>query len=280
VAALAATGAALAAGGPACFSPRFDRCAVFCGEDQQCPQDQVCLRDGKCHASADDELCTQGGGGGDGGVLTDGSVGGEDGGGGRPDAGGDGGQPDAGDAGGADASPFPGPTQFGDLVITEIHKDPDAVNDDVGEWFEIVNPTNQTFSLNNVDVSDLSTTPEGFLLPDQVIEPGGIVVLVRERNPKLNGGVIGDIGYGNVVPPFQLGNEDDEIIITAAEGGNEIDRVEYDLSFPSVSGRSLSLDPGLTSADQNDVGTSWCEGQDVFGDGDLGSPGQINPACP
>jgi uncharacterized protein len=278
LAAVAATGGALAVGGTACFSPSFDPCAVFCGEEGQCPQDQLCLEDKHCHASLDEEMCTPGGGS-DGGTLTDGPVTGDDSGGGADSGGGRDGGADAGDV---DAGVPVTPTQPGDLLITEIQKDPDIVNDEVGEWFEIYNPTDRTFDATALRVSDASVPPETFDFPDDAdpIAPGQYVVLVRNSDDALNGGVLGDYTYETVLPPFQLANASDEIIITNT-GGDEIDRVEYDeVNFPTVPGRSLSLDPGRLDVNQNDLGASWCDGQDVYGDGDLGSPGSANPPCP
>ncbi len=61
-----------------------------------------------------------------------------------------------------------------------------------------------------------------------------------------------------------------------------IDTVDYsDSSFPAVSeGISLALDPTGTAATNND-GANWCDDQvGAYGDGDLGSPGSVNAACP
>lgn len=278
--ALAAAGAGLAAGGSACFSPRFENCAVFCGAEGECPEDQFCLADGRCHESEEEDLCTTGGAA-DGSQQTDGSMVGEDAGGGRPDAGdGGGGEPDAGDI---DAGVPINPTSPGDLIITEIHKNPRVVADEVGEWFEIHNPTSSTFDLDQLEVRDLGDgkTTDGFgFLPGVIMAPGDYIVLARNGDPKINGGVVETIDYSLAV--FALGNADDEIIITNPAAGNVvIDEVRYDtVAFPDPDGATMSLDPDLLNEEDNDSGLSWCEGQDAFGDGDLGSPGGPNPQCP
>ncbi len=276
-------GAGLAVGGAACFSPRFENCAVFCGAEGECPEDQFCLSDGRCHESQEEDLCTTGGGS-DGSLLSDGSVVGEDGGGGRPDAGdGGGGVPDAGDI---DAGVPINPTSPGDLVITEIHKDPDGVLDEVGEWFEIHNPTSSTFDLNELIVRDESNPVQQFGVPaDIIVAPGGFVVFARNSDTKLNGGVVEDVSYENIDdPPFQLANDgtDEVLIVNPSAGDVVLDRVAYDdVSFPDVPGASLSLDPDNTDAGENDDGVSWCSGQTPYGNaGNFGTPGAPNPQCP
>ncbi len=279
---MAAASAALAAGSAACFSPKFEDCAVFCGAEDQCPEDQFCLADGRCHRSEEEELCTTGGDA-DGSVPSDGSVPGDDSGGGRPDAGdGGGGTPDASDI---DAGPPINPTQPGDLIITEIHKDPDGVLDENGEWFEIHNPTSSTFDLEQLIVRDESDPVEQFgLLPGNIVAPGGFVVFARNDDFNLNGGVEEDVFYGDIEPPFQLANDntDEVILINPAAGNVVIDRVAYDdETFPDASGASLSLDPDSTDVGENDDGVNWCSGQTPYGNAkNLGTPGAPNPQCP
>ncbi len=276
--AMAAAGAGLAAGGAACFSPKFENCAVFCGESGECPADQFCLEDGRCHESQEEDLCTSGGDS-DGSSQSDGSVPGEDGGGGRPDAGDGGGG--AADASDIDAGEPINPTQPGDLVITEIHKDPDAVADELGEWFEIHNPTSSTFDLNQLEVRDVGDgkVTDLFGIPDVIMAPGDFIILARNPDPKTNGGVDPQVDYSLQV--FILGNDDDEIIIFNPEAGDVvIDEVRYDIeAFPDPQGATMSLDPASLDADSNDSGLNWCEGQGIFGDGDLGTPGAPNPPC-
>jgi Lamin Tail Domain len=192
----------------------------------------------------------------------------------EPDAG------DPGDAGESDAGPPVIPENPGDLIITEIHKDPAAVLDEDGEWFEIHNPTESTFDLTNIILTDESEPkPESFNLPDRIIiPPRGFLVLARSDDEATNGGVDADIVYGVGEILFQLMNEADEIIIMGA-GDVVLDRVAYDGTFPSTSGRSLSLDPALHTDEDNDAEASWCDGEIAYGDGDFGTPGSLNPPC-
>jgi hypothetical protein len=162
----------------------------------------------------------------------------------------------------------------GDIVITEIMQNPQAVNDSDGEWFEVYNASDVTIDLNNWTLSDLGADNE-------VIENGGpleiaagaYLVFGNNGDFATNGGVTIDYVYDN----FNLSNGDDEIILTAADG-IEIDRVEYDGSpnFPDPEGASMSLI--VTNFDNND-GANWCVATTAYGDGDLGTPGMEND-CP
>ena len=258
----------IAPAGAGCFSPTFERCAVTCGTGGDCPGDQVCLDDNKCHASEGEQLC--GSGAGDGGPIDAPIAGGEDG--GRPDAAG----ADAGVDGGTPVTP----TAIGDLIITEIHKNPTLAPDPDGEWFEVLNPVdrNRTFDLNGLFISDLDM--DGFQIVGRlVVAPGGRLVFGRLADDTQNGGVAVDYAFGDLMV---LGNDGDEIVIQNQNvGGNmvTIDAVLYGATFPSTAGRSLSLDPDHEDDLLNDVGANWCDGQEVYNGTDFGSPGEPNPPC-
>ena len=61
--------------------------------------------------------------------------------------------------------------------------------------------------------------------------------------------------------------------------GIEIDRVDYDGSFPAVAGASMALDPDEYSTSANDNGANWCSGVSLYGVGDFGTPGAENNQC-
>ena len=44
----------------------------------------------------------------------------------------------------------------GDLLLTEVHPDPDLCSDSTGEWVEITNQTGEALSLDGVTVEDAS----------------------------------------------------------------------------------------------------------------------------
>jgi Lamin Tail Domain len=229
-------------------------------------------REGTCYQSEEDELCEAAvqvdAGRQDGSVVDD-----------------DGDPSDADDGEEADAAPDAGPpvapSEPGQVIVTEIQKDPVQADDEDGEWFEIHNPTDLTFDLADMVVSDESKpVPDRFVLPkDVILGPGEYMVFAPISDSATNGGVPVDIIWdvGEIV--FFLGNKGtDEIILTI--GSVELDRVVYDETFSSMAGRSASLDPDAHDEAGNDDVDNWCDGQTAYGAGDLGTPGEANPQCP
>ncbi len=170
----------------------------------------------------------------------------------------------------------PAPANAGDIVITEIFKNPDAVNDSVGEWFEIYNATDAAIDINAWTLKDAGQdTHRIFVLGGVEVAAGAYFVLGINDDAQVNGGAAVDYVYG----AFNLGNKDDEVILMSGE--TVVDQVAYDEgTFPNAAGKTLSLDPGKTNATDNDDGANWCEGQVAFGAGDFGTPGAANTACP
>lgn len=167
----------------------------------------------------------------------------------------------------------------GDLVITEIMKDPaGAVADGDGEWFEILNRSGANVDLRNMVLSDNGGNAHR-VNTNVIVRNRGRAVIGINANPALNGGVTLNYSYQGAA--FLLDNADDEVVLSNAFG--EIARVNYDdgVTFPDVSGASLSLDPGLENETANNVGGNWCPSTATFGGlGQLGSPGLPNPPCP
>jgi len=162
----------------------------------------------------------------------------------------------------------------GDIVITEIMKQPVAVDGDDGEWFEVANTTAELIDLVGLQVHD--DGGDSHVIAGSVrIEPGALAVLGTEVDPLDNGGVALDYSYALAV---RLGNVGDELVLSF--GGIELDAVRYDaVSWPNTPGTSLSLDPARGNATDNDDPASWCAATTPFGDGDLGTPGAQNPGC-
>ncbi len=164
----------------------------------------------------------------------------------------------------------------GDLFVSEIMKNPSAVDDDTGEWFEIRNASGAEVQLNGLVVSD--DEGESFTVFGSVLAtPAGHVVFAVSADTKSNGGVTVDYAYDKA--DMSLSNGDDQIILSY--DGTVFDSVSYDDdTFPDTTGATLSLDPPSADADENDDGANWCAGQSAYGDGDLGTPGATNDACP
>jgi hypothetical protein len=173
------------------------------------------------------------------------------------------------------------PPQRGDIVITEIMKDPNFVGDSHGEWFELQNVTNRVINIAGWKISDLGSNSHTILNGVQpiLLVPGQRLVLGNDADLLTNGGVIVDYEYAN----FTLGNAADSILLTS-RNLMLVDEVDYDdgILWPDVPGKSLSLHPLSTDASLNDDPTQWCPGSSFMASGspDMGTPGQANDLCP
>jgi hypothetical protein len=166
--------------------------------------------------------------------------------------------------------------QAGELVINEVMRDPEAVLDDFGEWFEIYNVTDTAIDLRGLQVRDENW--ESFTVVDSVVvAPGGMVVLGVDANPATNGGV--EIAFSYDFGVFSLGNGADALVL--AHGGVDLDAVTWDdgVTFPAFAGAAMALDPAHLDAGLNDDGSSWCSAVSSYGAGDLGTPGGENDPC-
>ena len=171
--------------------------------------------------------------------------------------------------------------QRGDIVITEIMKDPSFVSDAHGEWFEIQNITGHFINIAGWKISDLGTnshTISNHGLP-LYLNPGQRFVLGIDQDPLTNGGMTIDYKYSN----FTLGNGADSVLLTA-RSGYLIDEVDYDdgILWPDVAGKSISLHLFAGDVYLNDDPANWCPGKTLLGGGntDMGTPRQDNDTCP
>jgi len=161
----------------------------------------------------------------------------------------------------------------GEILITEIMVNPEAVSDANGEWFEIWNPTDQDLLLNGLILKDAGTNQHTIASSEKLIIPArSYRVLSRNGDPLTNGGVPVNYVYQN----FTLSNTSDQLILTVADG-MLIDQVSYSSGWPVVSGSSMELLPDYNSFSGNDQPEHWLPAKIPFGAGDKGSPGKANP---
>lgn len=161
----------------------------------------------------------------------------------------------------------------GDLVITEVMQNPNAVLDASGEWFEVYNATANAIDLNGLEFKDDGTN--SFIVAGSVVVPaGGFAVLGLNGDTGTNGGVTIDYVYPSA---WSLGNADDEVVIL--DGATEIDRVNYDGGpvWPDPTGASMYLTD--LNAD-NSLGANWATSTAPYGAGDLGTPGSGPSTAP
>ncbi|MDB9854096.1 lamin tail domain-containing protein [Candidatus Marinimicrobia bacterium] len=158
---------------------------------------------------------------------------------------------------------------YGDssIVISEIMINPSAVSDSYGEWFEVVNMTDMTINLQGWTIKD--GDENGHIINNigntLLISPGEYIVLSRNNDFSINGGLISDYVYEGI----SFSNSEDAILLMNVEG-EIIDEVQYTNSWPILSGSSIEIhDLNLNNNDN----FNWFSATSTYGDGDFGTPG-------
>jgi hypothetical protein len=184
-----------------------------------------------------------------------------------------------------ESSSFPTPplalTSASSLVITEIMKDPTAVSDSAGEWFEVRNVTSQPVDITGWLLTDggsnnhvIASTNGPVVVPSR-----SYFVLGINANATTNGGIAVDYKYSS----FTLGNGADSVQLFNPSGVL-VDAVSYDdgIFWPDTPGKSLSLDRALVDVLSNDDGLHWCDAlAPVHASGtDCATPRRANTVCP
>ena len=167
---------------------------------------------------------------------------------------------------------------FGDLLITEIMFDPDALSDTEGEWLEVYNNTDETVNLKDLVLRRGSNDATHQISADVELMPGEYAVLGRTATATDNV----DYVYGSSI---NLPNAGEELILntygTDGTDGFIICSVDYgDASFPGgTAGSSLQLSSDITNVSEAMLGIHWCESTQAYNTGDLGTPGTVNDIC-
>ncbi|MDY0005448.1 MAG: lamin tail domain-containing protein [Spongiibacteraceae bacterium] len=153
----------------------------------------------------------------------------------------------------------------GDLVVSEVMANPAAVSDTYGEWFELYNPTGTQLNLNGVTIRDDGSN-SFTIAEDLLIDAGAYLVLSRNGDSAVNGGITPGYAYGS---GFTLGNSSDAIVIESE--GSTVFRLDYAANADfGAAGNSVEL-LSLLAVDEfsyqlTPVGLS-------YGAGDIGTPG-------
>lgn len=159
------------------------------------------------------------------------------------------------------------PVDDGDLEITEVMPNPEAVDDGDGEWFELL--AKGSGDLNGLQIGKAGGVEDTVEFGDApafaadeciTVSPGDHVVFARSDDPLVNGG----LPQVDVLFDMALNNSNSDLFIG-------FDGVVGDqASWASVSaGFSYS----------KDMLGAWCDGLGVYGDADQGTPGSANPDC-
>jgi hypothetical protein len=166
----------------------------------------------------------------------------------------------------------------GDLLVTELMIDPNAVADTLGEWIEIVSLSDQTLDLTSCTLGDLGA--DAFPLGDSVgaslaMPAGATWVLAVNGDSLHNGGL-----EASLVVKQTLTNSADQVILAC--GGVELVKLEWaSLSaLGAKKGVAASYDPAAPKnpiANQNPA--NWCGATTLYNATDYGTPGYANSAC-
>ncbi len=160
----------------------------------------------------------------------------------------------------------------GQLVITEVMADPDATPDEFGEWLEMQASVDYDLNAIVVGLEEDSTEYERVTTTQECVpvEAGARLLLAHSTQPEDNGGlpaVHGMLGGS-------LRNSDGHVWVGTPR--HVVDTVTWG---SLRRGTARSLHPDAMDADLNDDPAWWCDAIDVYGDGDLGTPGAPGPAC-
>ena len=157
------------------------------------------------------------------------------------------------------------------LIINELLADPTGVPDALGEWVELYNASDQPvdvtgYQLAGQDWELCNLFPSG----GPLLQPAALLVVGRTLDTQLNGGVDAQFACG---PDLSLENSTDTLQLVNP-GGEIVDQVMYDPSFPLIPGASLSRKSPYLEAVQAD---NWSPGMAEFGShGHKGTPGALN----
>ena len=164
----------------------------------------------------------------------------------------------------------------GDLVVTEVHANPDG-SDGEGEYIELFNATGGLLALDGVRLTASradGASPKAHRFSGVSIDSGRYFVAGNAPVDSMPAHV--DYSYGKTLG--SLRNSDAVVAIRC--GDMLIDEVSYERT---IDGRALELDGRLAPDHElNDDAGHWCttpEGVDELSPGNFGTPGSTNSSC-
>ncbi|TXD41706.1 lamin tail domain-containing protein [Lujinxingia vulgaris] len=168
-----------------------------------------------------------------------------------------------------DPDPIVAPTP-GDLVITELMKQPTEVAAFEGQWVELLNTSDAELELEGCALGSSSLDEAVVIGESLTVESGGYLTLAASANAGFDADFI--------LEGLVLAEGEGSVSLDC--DGTTITEVVYDAgeSYPSVAGASLSRDPAFNGA-TDDSGDYWCAATAAYNGADLGTPGAVNPSC-
>ena len=163
----------------------------------------------------------------------------------------------------------------GDLVITEIMPSPGAVDDALGEWFEV--KVNRDVDLNGLGIDRTGDTANPTVVQAEAclrVTTGALIVFARSADPGINGGL--PSVTGTFTHTMIAGSTPTPGDLAISIGTTVIDTFSW---TASRSGKALQVDPDFANVTENDDQTRWCDATQTYGEGDFGTPGAPNAQC-
>lgn len=157
------------------------------------------------------------------------------------------------------------------LLISEFLANPAAVDDNLGEWIEIGNPSAERINLRGWTLVDLGQDRHTIGV-DLWVDAGGYAVLARNGDTTINGGVNVDYIYSGIT----LANSDDELLLLDPDGST-VDQV----AWGAGTGLSIKNGASLYRAELTPT-AAWLTSTLPWpgSAGDLGSPGAAGSSMP
>jgi DNA/RNA endonuclease YhcR with UshA esterase domain len=172
--------------------------------------------------------------------------------------------------------PPPPPPTGAVVVINEIMPDPFAVTDGDGEWLELHNAGDQSIDIQGWRLIGNSAGDTATIQSSLVIPAGGYVVLGRNADQTLNGGVPVDYAYGTT---YTMNNSGNDWIVLRNAAGDMVDSVYYGHKPPvgkSLGLRDPSADNSTATSGAETASSNWQVQTSTYGGGDAGTPGAVN----
>jgi hypothetical protein len=164
----------------------------------------------------------------------------------------------------------------GELMITEIMINPDVCSDLLGEWFEFRNVWIYPIALDGLRVGNSGATVAEIEGTSVVIDPGETFLARRQAGSYAT--CFPNLDVDVVYPTLALDNGADRLSLSSSH--TPIDVVDYQ-GWVVPRGASLSLDPTVSNAVDNDQRDAWCAATSLIPPSTVerGTPGGENDSC-
>jgi beta-lactamase superfamily II metal-dependent hydrolase len=164
-----------------------------------------------------------------------------------------------------DEAPTP-PVAAGELRISELQRNPNLVPDTNGEYVEVINVGSQPIGLRGVRLVDGASAIT--IAANYLLVPGRPLLFQVDGASSRNGGQ--PLGVALPFNSVALGDSSDTVALT--QGSAVLDSVSYGPGFPGGAGAAAEL----VDLFGPQTAANYVAAQQVYGPGDLGSPGRRN----